>query len=74
MVIIGTFILAVMPWDIMMSRWALDCNYLTPFLLFGLLFLIKARKHDSRYLLLSMRCSMACPCTAMPQPGRSCPF
>ena len=51
---IGTFILAVMPWDIMMSRWALDCNYLAPFLLFGLLFLIKARKHDSRYLLLSM--------------------
>lgn len=51
---IGTLILAVMPWDIMMSRWALNCNYLTPFLLFGLLFLVKARKHDSRYLLLSM--------------------
>ena len=52
--VVGTFILAVMPWDIMMSRFAMDCNALPPFLLLGTLFLIKARKKSSHYLLLSM--------------------
>ncbi|MEE8814875.1 MAG: glycosyltransferase family 39 protein [Lachnospiraceae bacterium] len=51
---VGTFLLSVMPWDIMMSRFAMDCNALPPFLLFGLLFLIRAGKKNSRYLLLSM--------------------
>lgn len=51
---VGAFVLSVMPWDIMMSRWALDCNYLSPFLLFGMLFLVRARYRSSRYLLLSM--------------------
>lgn len=33
--LISTFLLAVLPWHIMMSRWGLDCNLLPFFLLLG---------------------------------------
>ena len=51
--LLATAVLAVMPWHIMMSRWALDCNFLPAFVLFGLLFLIKATEQP-KFLLLSM--------------------
>jgi len=38
----ATFILAVMPWHIMQSRWALDCNYFAGFITISIALLIKA--------------------------------
>lgn len=50
--IIGFFLLAINPWHIMMSRWALDCNLAPAFLLFGLyFFLLALEKHPAYYLL-----------------------
>ena len=46
-------LLAIMPWQIMMNRWALDCNLLSSFLVFGMLFLVKAEK-NSRCFPVSM--------------------
>ena len=45
----STFILAVMPWHIMQSRWALDCNYFVGFITIAVALLIKASK-DNKYL------------------------
>lgn len=46
------FLLAVCPWHVMMSRWALDANLAPGFLMFGLLFFVKGLK-DQRFFLLS---------------------
>ncbi|MBO5565493.1 MAG: glycosyltransferase family 39 protein [Lachnospiraceae bacterium] len=51
--LVATALLSIMPWHIMMSRWALDCNFLPAFVLFGALFLVKATE-QSKYLLISM--------------------
>ncbi len=52
---IGLFLLAINPWHIMMSRWALDCNLAPAFLLFGLYFFILAlEKHPAYYLLAAL--------------------
>lgn len=51
--LISAFMLCISPWHIMMSRWALESNLLPGFVLFGLLFLLKARK-NSKWILLSM--------------------
>lgn len=49
---IGMFLLAINPWHIMMSRWALESNLAPGFLLFGLYFFILAlEKHPAYYLL-----------------------
>ncbi len=46
------FLLAVCPWHVMMSRWALDANLAPGFLIFGLLFFVKGLD-EQRYFLLS---------------------
>lgn len=46
------FLLAVCPWHVMMSRWALDANLAPGFLVFGLLFFVKGLEKE-RYFLLS---------------------
>ncbi len=46
------FLLAVCPWHVMMSRWALDANLAPGFLIFGLLFFVKGLE-DQRFFLLS---------------------
>lgn len=49
---LGMFLLAINPWHIMMSRWALESNLAPAFLLFGLYFFILAlEKHPAYYLL-----------------------
>lgn len=44
--------LAIVPWHVMISRWAYDCNYLPGCLLFAMLFLVKGSRKPY-YLLLS---------------------
>ena len=52
---IGLFLLAINPWHIMMSRWALESNLAPAFLLFGLFFFILAlEKHPAYYLLSAL--------------------
>ena len=49
---LGMFLLAINPWHIMMSRWALESNLAPAFLLFGLCFFVLAlEKHPAYYLL-----------------------
>lgn len=48
----GLFLIAVCPWHILMSRWALDCNLAPGFLLFGLCFFLRGLE-DHRFFLLS---------------------
>ena len=49
---IGLFLLAINPWHIMMSRWALESNLAPAFLLFGLYcFILALEKHPAYYLL-----------------------
>ncbi|MCR4902205.1 MAG: glycosyltransferase family 39 protein [Butyrivibrio sp.] len=51
--LIGAAIFAIIPWHIMMSRWALDCYFLPGFLLFSQLFLLKA-EDDNKWFMVSM--------------------
>lgn len=39
-----TLLLTINPWNIMSSRWGLDCNLLAPCLMISLFFLLKAQK------------------------------
>lgn len=39
-----TFLLTINPWNMMSSRWGLDCNLLAPCLIISLFFLLKAQK------------------------------
>lgn len=49
-----TFLLAVCPWHVMMSRWGLDANLAPGFLMFGLYFFVRALdKECEKFLLLS---------------------
>ncbi len=49
----AVFVMALMPWDIMMSRWGLDCNYLYEFVLFATYFLVRAVSNQ-RFLVPAM--------------------
>lgn len=51
--LIGAAIFAIIPWHIMMSRWALDCYFLPGFLLFSQLFLLKA-EDNNKWFMISM--------------------
>ena len=51
--LITLFILAINPWHIMQSRWALDCNMFPHFMLFSIYFLYKGLKKDI-FLYISM--------------------
>ncbi len=44
--IFATFILAIMPWHIMQSRWGLDCNYFVGFITISIALLIKATENN----------------------------
>ena len=48
----AAFILAVMPWHIIQSRWALDCNYFVGFMAISMALFLKALD-DNKYLPLS---------------------
>ena len=53
--LIGLFLLAINPWHIMMSRWALESNMAPAFLLFGLFgFVLGLQKHPAYYLLSAL--------------------
>ncbi len=51
--IIGLIAMAIIPWNVMTSRWGLDCDFYPAFVLFGTLFLLKA-KDNSKCIMLSM--------------------
>lgn len=57
---IGMFLLAINPWHIMMSRWALESNLAPAFLLFGLYCFILALEKHPAYYLLSAVCYGLC--------------
>lgn len=48
----GSFLLAISPWHIMMSRYAMDCNMAPVFILLGIFFAIHGLENE-KYLLLS---------------------
>lgn len=47
-----SFLLAICPWHVMMSRWGLDANLAPAFLMFGLYFFIRGMENQ-KYLLVS---------------------
>ncbi len=50
--VIGLIIIAIIPWNVMISRWGLDCDFFPAFVLFGTLFLLKSQD-NSKWLMLS---------------------
>ena len=52
--LLSMFMLAVMPWHIMISRWGLDCNIFPFFFLLGTYFLLIGSKEKPAYLYLSV--------------------
>ena len=48
------FIAGVMPWHIMISRWALESNLAPGFLLFGLYFFLKGMEKEKYYMLSAL--------------------
>ncbi len=48
--LLSILVLAVCPWNIMRSRWGLDCNLMCSMMLISLYFFIKAVKTNKRYL------------------------
>ncbi len=44
--IFATFIMSILPWHVMMSRWALDCNYFVGFITITIALLIKASRNN----------------------------
>ena len=65
---IATFLLAVMPWHVMMSRWALESNNLPAFLALGMMFLAMGTQ-NRKYLPLAALCyglSLYCYATIWP--------
>lgn len=49
--LIGLGVLAISPWNIMLSRWGLESNLAPAFLLFGFYFLIKGIKNNKFWIL-----------------------
>ena len=52
--VIMLLILALNPWHIMQSSWALDCNLFPHFMLYAIYFLIKGVKQNKKYLYISI--------------------
>ncbi len=64
--VFAMFVFAVMPWHIMMSRWALDCNMIVYFMIFATAVLIKSTE-NRRFLPLSAVLFGSCLyCYALP--------
>lgn len=59
------FLLAVCPWHVMMSRWALDANLAPGFLIFGLLFFVKGLENQRYFLLSALFYGMSLYCYAV---------
>ncbi len=51
--LVALFLLSIVPWHVMMSRWGLDCNFFPGFLLISIYFLVKSTERKI-YLYLSM--------------------
>ena len=49
-VLFAVFILAICPWNIMKSRWGLDCNLMSSFLIISICLLLKAVNKNKQYL------------------------
>jgi len=49
--LVGLSILAICPWHIMLSRWALDANLAPAFLLFGFYFFVKGIRNNKYFIL-----------------------
>ncbi len=52
--LIAALFVAINPWHLVQSRWALDCNLLPHFFMGGLYFLNKGLTHRRRYTFISM--------------------
>ena len=59
------FLLAVCPWHVMMSRWALDANLAPGFLIFGLLFFVKGLDEEKYFLLSALFYGLSLYCYAV---------
>lgn len=59
------FLLAVCPWHVMMSRWALDANLAPGFLIFGLLFFIRGLDEERFFLLSALFYGLSLYCYAV---------
>lgn len=59
------FLLAVCPWHVMMSRWALDANLAPGFLMFGLLFFVKGIEDEKFFLLSALFYGLSLYCYAV---------
>ena len=59
------FLLAVCPWHVMMSRWALDANLAPGFLVFGLLFFVKGLDNERFFLLSALFYGLSLYCYAV---------
>ena len=63
--LIALFILAINPWHILMSRWALDCNMASAFCLFAFYFFVKGVKESRYYMLSAFLYGLALYCYAL---------
>lgn len=62
------FLLAICPWHVMMSRWALDANLAPGFLIFGLLFFVKGLEEERYFLLSALFYGLSLYCYAVVWP------
>lgn len=62
------FLLAVCPWHVMMSRWALDANLAPGFLIFGLLFFVKGLEKEHYFLMSALFYGLSLYCYAVVWP------
>ncbi len=63
--LIALFILAINPWHILMSRWALDCNMASAFFLFAFYFFVKGVKESKYYMFSAFFYGLALYCYAL---------
>ena len=62
--LLAMFLLAVSPWHIMLSRWALESNLVVGFLLFGLLFFIYGMEKQPFFILSAVFYGLSLYCYA----------
>lgn len=64
MALIAMFLLAIVPWHIMLSRWGLESNLLPGFLLFGLYFFVKGLDKSVYFILSAIMYGLSLYCYA----------
>ena len=67
--LLAMFLLAVSPWHIMLSRWALESNLVVGFLLFGLLFFIYGIEKQPFFILSAVFYGLSLYCYAAVWPS-----